>query len=117
MRSTGQTGPITTEPFTPEPEPPGTVVGSDGVTTGRLILVVVARAGREPPEGSGEDDGGSVVVALARPSDRNAEFWFPQAAPRRVTATTRAKNRSLRSGERTSPVWCSLGSRQGPGVS
>jgi len=106
MRSTGQTGPNTTVPFTPEPEGLASVVGGGLVATGRSGSVVVVRAGRDPPEGSGEvDDGaGAVVVGGLPPSDRNAEPWLPQPATRRAAVTPSAGNRSLRGRERTVPV-------------
>jgi len=106
MRSTGQTGPNTTVPFTPEPEALATVVGGGLVATGRSGWVVVVRAGRGPAEGSGEvdDGGGAVVVGGLPPSDRNAESWLPQPAPRRATVIPSAGSRSLRGRERTVPV-------------
>ena len=62
MRSTGQTGPNTTVPFTPETELPATVVDGAVVTTGRPRLVVAVSAGTDPREGSGDVDGGGTVV-------------------------------------------------------
>jgi hypothetical protein len=66
MRSTGQTGPNTTVPFTPEPAFPTTVVAGAVVTTGRpglvVVVVVVVGAGTDPPAGSGDVDGGDAVV-------------------------------------------------------
>src|SRR4051794_33233319 len=105
MRSTGQTGPNTTVPFTPEPELPATVVNGAVVPTGRLGLVVVVSAGADPPEGAGDvGGGGAVVVGGAWPWDRNAEALLPQAAPSMATVSTRAANRTLWGGERTVPV-------------
>lgn len=101
IRSTGQTGPNSTVPVTPEPAlapapapAPGTVVAGAVVTTGRPTPVVVVGASLEPEDPTNVVEGASVVVRLA--PDRNAASWLPQAAPAKVMVITRAENPSRR---------------------